>query len=41
MKKFLFESAPIDIFLEVVPTLELLPATGISFEGGIGARFFF
>jgi hypothetical protein len=38
---YLFEAAPLDIFLEVVPTLELLPATDIGFEGGIGARFFF
>ena len=38
---YLFESAPIDIFIELVPTLELLPATDIGFEGGIGVRYFF
>ena len=38
---YLFESAPVDIFLEIVPMLELLPATGIGFEGGIGVRYFF
>lgn len=38
---YLFESAPIDIFFEVVPTLELLPATDVGFEGGVGARYFF
>ena len=38
---YLFESAPLDIFLELVPTLELLPATGFGFEGGIGVRYFF
>ncbi|MCK4747476.1 MAG: hypothetical protein KAT15_10585, partial [Bacteroidales bacterium] len=38
---YLFESAPIDIFLELVPVLELLPATGIGFEGGLGVRYFF
>jgi hypothetical protein len=36
-----FDSAPIDIFLELVPVLELLPATGFGFEGGIGIRYFF
>jgi len=38
---YLFESAPIDIFIEVVPVLELLPATGFGFEGAIGVRYFF
>ena len=38
---YLFDSAPIDIFLELVPVLELLPATAIGFEGGIGVRYFF
>jgi len=36
-----FDSAPIDIFLELVPVLELLPATRFGFEGGIGIRYFF
>lgn len=38
---YLFESAPIDIFIELVPVLELLPATDIGFDGGIGVRYFF
>jgi len=38
---YLFDSVPIDIFLELVPVLDLLPATDISFEGAIGVRYFF
>lgn len=38
---YMFESAPIDIFIELVPVLELLPATDIGFEGGVGVRYFF
>lgn len=36
-----FESAPIDIFLEVVPGLNLLPATGLGIDGAVGIRYFF
>lgn len=38
---YLFDSAPVDIFLELVPVLDLIPATDFSFEGGIGVRYFF
>lgn len=38
---YLFESAPFDIFIELVPVLDLIPATTFNFEGGIGARYFF
>lgn len=38
---YLFESAPIDIFIELVPILNLIPATTFSIEGGIGIRYFF
>lgn len=38
---YLFDSAPIDIFLELVPVLDLVPATAFSFEGGVGVRYFF
>lgn len=38
---YLFEDAPLDIFLEVVPILELAPDTDFDFEGAIGTRFFF
>ena len=38
---YLFDSAPIDVFLELVPVLNLIPSTTFSFEGGIGIRYFF
>jgi hypothetical protein len=34
-------SIPMDVFLEVVPTLQLVNSTGFGFDAGIGARFFF
>ena len=34
-------SAPIEVFLEVAPILDLAPATELSGNGGIGARFYF
>ena len=34
-------SAPIEIFLEAVPILDLAPATELSGNGGIWARFYF
>ena len=32
---------PIDIFLEIVPTLNIIPKTDFDLEGGIGARYYF
>jgi hypothetical protein len=34
-------SAPIDIFVECVPILDLVPATEFRGNGGLGARFYF
>jgi hypothetical protein len=34
-------NTPIDIFLEVAPTVQLTSATGFGIDAGIGARFFF
>lgn len=34
-------STPLDIFIEVVPTLLLVNLTGFGIEAGVGARFFF
>ncbi len=34
-------STPIDIFLELVPSLQLTSTTGFSLDAGIGARYFF
>ena len=33
--------APIDVFLEIAPIVDLAPATQLSANGGIGIRFFF
>ena len=38
---YLFGSAPIDIFVEVVPVLDLIPSTNFNLNGGIGIRFWF
>lgn len=38
---FLLKEAPIDFFLELAPILDLIPATGLNMNGGIGARYFF
>ena len=38
---YLFDAAPIDVFLEIVPGLDLLPATALTVEGAIGIRYFF
>jgi hypothetical protein len=32
---------PIDVFLELVPSLQLVPSTGFGIDAGLGARFFF
>jgi hypothetical protein len=32
---------PIDVFLELVPSLEVIPSTGFGIDAGLGARFFF
>jgi hypothetical protein len=32
---------PIDIFLEVVPSLQLTSSTGFAIDAGLGARYFF
>ena len=36
-----FEGAPVDIFAEIVPGLNLLPGIGFDIGGGIGLRYFF
>lgn len=38
---FMFHNAPLDIFVEVAPIVDLAPATDPSVNGGIGARYFF
>ena len=36
-----FATAPIDIFVEIVPILDLIPSTDFDLGGGLGARFWF
>lgn len=38
---FIPRGAPIDIFLELAPILDLAPATELEMNGGIGIRYFF
>ena len=38
---YLFQSAPIDIFLEIVPILDLTPKTDFAINAALGARYYF
>jgi hypothetical protein len=38
---YLFEDVPIDIFMEIAPTLVLIPDTDFEIQGGIGVRYWF
>jgi hypothetical protein len=38
---FILSEAPLDIFFELVPLLDLVPATDFDVNGGIGVRYFF
>jgi hypothetical protein len=38
---YLFQNTPVDIFLEIVPILDLTPKTDFSINAAIGARYFF
>jgi hypothetical protein len=38
---YMFDDAPIDIFLEIVPIFDFAPRTELSFNAGIGARYYF
>jgi hypothetical protein len=38
---YLFRNAPIDIFIEVVPILDLIPKTDFQISIALGARYFF
>lgn len=39
--EYMFDDAPVDIFIEIVPMLELIPKTKFQFNAAIGVRFFF
>jgi hypothetical protein len=38
---YLPEKAPVDVFLEIVPTLDLVPSSWFEFDGAIGVRYWF
>jgi hypothetical protein len=38
---YLFGNSPFDVFMEIVPIVDLSPDTDLDVEGVIGARFFF
>ncbi len=38
---YIFDGAPVDVFLEVAPTLDLVPATYLNFDAGFGVRYYF
>jgi len=38
---YLFDNAPLDIFLEVRPGLNIFPSTQFDMTGGIGVRYYF
>ncbi len=35
------KNAPVDVFIEVAPLIDIIPATDFTFNGGMGVRFFF
>ena len=38
---YFFKDAPVDLFLEVAPVIDLTPATELQVNAGFGARYFF
>ena len=38
---YLFEGSRFDLFLELVPILDLAPETELNLNAGLGARYFF
>lgn len=38
---YMFQNDPLEIFIELVPTLDLVPSTDADFGGGIGIRYYF
>ena len=38
---YIFSDEPVDIFLEIVPILDLLPQTDFTISAAIGGRYFF
>lgn len=38
---YMFDGAPVDIFLEAAPALDIVPGTSFDINGGLGFRYFF
>lgn len=38
---YLFEDAPLDLFVEIAPIVDLVPDTDLNGDGAIGLRFYF
>ena len=38
---YIFSGTPLDIFVEIVPILDLAPSTDFDISGGLGIRFWF
>lgn len=38
---YLFAKAPVDVFAEIVPILDVVPGTNFDINGAIGARYYF
>lgn len=38
---YIFEEAPVDVFFEIAPIMDLAPETELNANAGIGARFWF
>ena len=38
---YMFDGAPVDVFLELAPGLDVIPGTSFDMAGAIGARFYF
>jgi hypothetical protein len=39
--EYLFDTAPFDLFVEVVPILDLAPETELNLNAALGARYYF
>lgn len=37
---YMFDTIPVDIFLEIAPIFDLIPKTDLSFNAGLGFRYF-
>lgn len=38
---WLLKKAPVDVFFEIAPVVNIIPSTGVDIDAGIGVRYFF